>query len=215
VSAIIGALLFIVANVLHPRSPNIEITQAQIETVAASDIWLTDHLVLLVSGLLLLGGLIALRKSITGQPGAAWAEFGYVSALVSTGVWVVLVGLDGITSKIVHDAYAAAPDAGTLAIAELMEEIDIGLFSTFIIVFFGVTLLFYGLGVALSDNFPRWLGWVAVVLATASLITGFVQAYTGLSVLVTSMLFASFSSFLTLWLLIMGVLMWRRTRATN
>ena len=39
--------------------------------VAASEIWLTDHLVLLVSGLLLLGGLIALRKSITGQPGTA------------------------------------------------------------------------------------------------------------------------------------------------
>ncbi|MCH8338017.1 MAG: hypothetical protein IH858_04095 [Chloroflexi bacterium] len=114
-----------------------------------------------------------------------------------------------------HDAYAAAPGAGTLAIAEMMEEIDIGLFSTFIIVFFGVTLLLYGLGVAFSDNYPRWLGWVAVVLATASLITGFVQAYTGLSVLVTSMLFSSFSSFLTLWLLTMGVLMWRRTRVAS
>jgi len=215
VSAIIGAVLFMVANILHARSPNIEITQAQIEAVAASDIWLTDHLVLLVSGLLLLGGLVALRKSISGQPGAAWAEFGYVSALVSTGLWVVLIALDGITSKVVHDAYAAAPGAGTLAIAEMMEEIDIGLFSTFIIVFFGVTLLLYGLGVAFSDNYPRWLGWVAVVLATASLITGFVQAYTGLSVLVTSMLFSSFSSFLTLWLLTMGVLMWRRTRVAS
>ncbi len=215
VSAIIGAVLFMIANVLHPRSPNIEITQAQIETVAASDIWLTDHLVLLVSGLLLLGGLVAMRRSITGQPGAAWAEFGYASALVSTGVWVVLMGLDGIVSKVVHDAYAAAPGAVTLAVAEMMEEIDIGLLSTFIIVFFGVTLLLYGLGVALSDNFPRWLGWVAVVLAIASLITGFVQAYTGLSVLVTSVLFVSFASFLTLWLLIMGVLMWRRTRAAD
>lgn len=210
VSAIIGAVLFMIANILHSRSPNIEITQAQIEALAASDIWLTDHLVLLVSGLLL-GGLVALRKSIPGQPGAAWAEFGYVSALVSTGVWVVLIGLDGIASKVVHDAYAAAPGAGNLAIAEMMEEIDIGLFSTFIIVFFGVTLLLYGLGVALSNNFPRWLGWVAVVLATASLVTGFVRAYTGLSILATSMLFASFSSFLTLWLLIMGVLIWRGT----
>ena len=215
VSAIIGAVLFMIANVLHPRSSNIEITQAQIETVAASDIWLTDHLVLLVSGLLLLGGLVAMRRSITGQPGAAWAEFGYASALVSTGVWVVLMGLDGIVSKVVHDAYAAAPGAVTLAVAEMMEEIDIGLLSTFIIVFFGVTLLLYGLGVALSDNFPRWLGWVAVVLAIASLIAGFVQAYTGLSVLVTSVLFVSFASFLTLWLLIMGVLMWRRTRAAD
>ena len=215
VSAVVGAVLTMVANILHPRSPNIEITQAQIETVAASDIWITDHLLLLVGVLLLLGGYIALRKSITGQPGAAWAEFGYAGALVSTSVLVVLTGLDGIASKVVHDAYAAAPSAGTLAIAEMMEEIDIGLFSISIIVFFGVTLLLYGLGVALSDDFPRWLGWVAVVLAIASLITGFVQAYTGLSVLVTNMLFAGLASFITLWVLIMGVLMWRRTRAAD
>ena len=90
-----------------------------------------------------------------------------------------------------------------------MAEIHIGLFSTFVIVFFGVTLPLYGPGVAPSNNLPRWLGWVAVVLATASLITGFVRAYTGLSVLVNNMLYASF---LTLWLLIMGVVMWRRTR---
>lgn len=213
VSAIVGAALGMVANILHPRSPNIEVTQAQIETVAASDIWLTDHLALLVSSVLVLGGLIALRRSITGQPGAAWAEFGFAGALVSTAVLVVLFGLDGIASKVVHNAYAAAPSAGALAIAEMMEEIDIGLFSTFIIVYFGVTLLLYGLGVALSDDFPRWLGWVAIVLASASLITGLVQAYTGLSVLVTNMVFASLASFLSLWLLIMGVLMWRRTRA--
>ena len=92
VSAIIGAVLFMIANVLHPRSPNIEITQAQIETVAASDIWLTDHLVLLVSGLLLLGGLIALRRSITGQPGAAWAEFGYVSAIKPLEPYTQMLG---------------------------------------------------------------------------------------------------------------------------
>ena len=106
-SAIIGAILFMVANILHPRSPNIEVNQAQIETVAASQIWLADHLLLLVGGMLMLGGLVALRRSITSLPGAAWAEFGYVSAIASTGAMVVLVGLDGIASKVVPSSPTA------------------------------------------------------------------------------------------------------------
>jgi len=214
-SGIIGAIVFMIANIVHPRSPNIQITVKQIETVAQSHIWVTDHLLLLLGGLLLLPALIAVQRSITTGPGAVWAYLGYVSAVVSTSLWVVLMALDGRTSKVVHAAWAAAPEgekAMALRVAEAMEEIDVGLFSVYIIVFFGVTFVLYGLAVARSDRFPTWLGWAAVVLGIASFIDGMVQAYTGLSVLVTNILFASFSSLLTLWILIMGILMWRKLR---
>lgn len=215
-ATIAGAVIFMIANIIHPRSPNIELNQAQIETVAGSDIWLTDHLLLFLGGYLLLGGLVAIQRSITSGAGAAWAQLGYVSAVVSTSVLAVLMALDGITSKVVHNAWAVASGeerATALRLAEMMEEIDIGLFSLYIIVFFGITLILYGLAVAMSDTYPKWLGWVAVVLAVASLVVGAVQAYSGLSVLVTNILFASFSSFLTLWMLVMGILTWRKTGA--
>ena len=215
-SAIAGAIIFMIANIAHPRSPNIEVTRAQIETVAASSIWMSDHLVLFFSGLLLLVGLVAIQRSIPSGPGAAWAQLGSLAAVVSTSVWAVLMALDGITSKVIHNAWAAAPKAqkaAALRVAEMMEEIDIGIFSIYIILFFGLTFLLYGLAVAMSESYPKWLGWVAVVLALASLIVGIVQAFTGLSVLVTNTLFASFSSLLTLWVLIMGILTWRKTKA--
>ncbi len=215
---IIGSVLFMVANIVHPRSPNIQITVHQIETVARSNIWITDHLLLLLGGVLLLPALLALQRSIPTGPGATWAYLGSVLAVVSTSLWVVLMALDGITSKVVHVAWAGAPEAEktiALRVAEAMEEIDVGLFSVYIIVFFGLTFSLFGLAVARSDGFPQWLGWVAVVLGIASFIDGTVQAYTGLSVLVTNVLFASFSSLLTVWIFIMGVLMWRKQRPAS
>ena len=216
ISMVIGAILFTAANMLHPRSPDIEVTAEQVETVADSSIWLTGHLLLGLGALLMLGGLVALQRSITSQPGASWARLGYVAALLSTGLVVVLMGVDGIASKVVHDAWASAagPDkAVALAISEAVEEIDIGLFSMYIIVFFGATFILYGLAVALSEVYPKWLGWVAVGLGSASLIVGTVQAYNGLSVLGTNYLFSGVASLLTIWVLVMGIMMWRKTRA--
>jgi hypothetical protein len=213
--AIVGALLFMAANNVHPRSPNIQITAMQVETVAHSDIWVTDHVLLLIGGLLLLPGLIAIQRSIQTGPGAGWAYFGYVSAVVSTAIWAVLMAIDGFTSKIVHVAWATAPEgekAVALRVAEAMEQIDVGIFSTYIIVFFGLTFILYGLAVAKSGRFPQWLGWAALAFGCASFADGIAQGYMGLSVLVTNILFAGFSSLQTLWLLTMGILMWRSHR---
>lgn len=210
--AIVGSVIFMAANIVHPRSPNIQITALQVETVAHSEIWVTDHLLLLLGGLLLLPGLLAIRRSIGPGAGSAWAELGAAGAVVSTAIWSVLIAVDGFTSKVVHGAWASASEpekAVALRVAEALEQIDVGIFSVYIIVFFGSTFMLYGLAVAKSGRFPQWLGWAACALGLASFLDGIAQGYTGLSVLVTNILFASFSSFQTLWLLTMGVLMWR------
>ncbi len=96
----------------------------------------------------------------------------------------------------------------------MMEEIDVSLFSFYIVIFFGLTFFLYGLAVLKSEEYPTWVGWIAVILSVASFVVGLVQTYTGLSVLVTNMLFASFSSLLTLWLLIMNIRIWRSVKAS-
>ena len=218
ISAIIGAVILMASNLLHARSPDIEITVEQIKTVAGSDIWVTDHLLFVLGALLMFGGLVALQRSITSEPGASWARFGYLGALVSSGLAVVLGGIDGIASKVIADAWAAAtgPEKATaLMISEALEEIDIGLFSIYIIVFFGITFILYGLAVALSEVYPKWLGWVAVALGIASFTVGTVHAYVGLSVLGTVYLFSGFASLLIVWVFVMGILMWRKTRGAT
>lgn len=169
---------------------------------------------LFVGGLLISVFLIALHRTmLNGWPGAL-SRLGYFGTLAGTAVMTVLVGVDGLASKAIHDAWAAAsgPEkAVALRIAEAVEEVDVGIFSMWIILFFGATFIVYGLAVAMSNNFPKWLGWVATVLGLVSLVVGFYQAYDGLSVFVTNFAFAGAATLLTIWVLIMAILMGRKT----
>lgn len=213
--AIAGSVIFMIANVLHPRSPDIESTPAQIETVAQSALWLSDHLALLLGGIMLLAGFIALKHLISSGTGSVWAKLGYPMAVVSTAVWTVLMAVDGIASKVVHDAWLVAPiaeKAMALRAAEIMEEIDISIFSAYIVVFFGVTFFLYACAVATSGVFPKWLGWIGALLAAAGFTVGMAQAYYGLSVLITNTLFASISSFLIIWFIAVCAISIRKAR---
>ena len=61
-AGVIGAIVFGVGNMLHPRSDDIEIYAEQIKTVAESDFWVTDHLLFLVGAILIAVFLIALHR---------------------------------------------------------------------------------------------------------------------------------------------------------
>ena len=71
------------------------------------------------------------------------------------------------------------------------------------------------LAVAMSDNFPKWLGWVAAALGLISLVVGFYQSYDGLSVEVTNYVFATVATPLTVWVLVMAILKGRKTMQTD
>ena len=207
-----------IANMVHPRSPDIEIYEEQIRTVSNSDIWIVDHLLFLLGALLIIFALYALAQSISDERASTWVRFGSVTAIISGGVVSVLIGTDGIASKFVHDAFVAAPGAESamaLRISEMLEEVDVAIFSIFILVFFGVTFLLYGLAVALDDEYPTWLGWTAIVLAVASLTIGTVQALSGLSTITTSVAFTGVASLLNVWIIVTGWYLWRRASSTS
>jgi hypothetical protein len=72
VSAMLGAIMLIVTNILHPRGADFGDTAEQLQEVADSGIYLGDHMGLLVGVLLLLGGLVGLSRSLADGGGAVW-----------------------------------------------------------------------------------------------------------------------------------------------
>lgn len=103
-AGVIGAIVFAVGNMLHPRSAKIEVYAEQIKAVAESDFWITDHVLLFVGSVLMSVFLIALHRTMkNGWPGAL-SRLGYFGTLASTAVFTVLVGLDGMASKAIHAA---------------------------------------------------------------------------------------------------------------
>ena len=213
VSAIIGAVLGIVVNLLHPRGAEIGNTKAHLQEIADSGIFLGDHIGILVAFLLIVGGLVALYRSITSGRGAAFARLGFAVALASTALIGVTIATDGIAIKAVADTWASSQDPALFQAAYVLEQINLGIFSIVIFVFFGVTFILYGLAVALSDVYPKWLGWAALVVGIVAAVLGLIQAYEGPSTLVTNVLFPIASILLTVWVLVMGILMWRRAGA--
>jgi hypothetical protein len=75
VAGIVGALLAMVGNLLHPATP-IGDPQGVAQTIAQSERWVLVHLVIVVGLILMLGALVALSRSIEGGVAGALSQWG-------------------------------------------------------------------------------------------------------------------------------------------
>jgi len=215
VAGIVGSLLAMVGNVLHPATP-IGDPEGVARTIAQSERWVLVHLVIVVGLILMLGALVALSRSIEGGLPGALSQLGYVAAVAGVTVGVVVVIVDGVAAKYLADAWQVAPPdqaAAALRVVLAEEAINFAIAALFNILFAGVTFILLGLAVAWSGEYPRWLGWVAVVAGIGSVPVGLVQAYTGESIGFTRIATIIFPTIITLWVVVMSVLMWRKTKS--
>ena len=213
VAGIVGSLLAMVGNLLHPATP-IGDPEGVARTIAQSERWVLVHLVIVVGLILMLGALVALSRSIEGGLPGALGQLGYVAAVAGVTVGVVVVIVDGVAAKYLADAWEVAPPdqaAAALRVVLAEEAINFAVAALFNILFAGVTFILLGLAVAWSGEYPRWLGWVAVVAGIGSVPVGLVQAYTGESNEFTRIATIIFPTIITLWVVVMSVLLWQKT----
>jgi hypothetical protein len=90
------------------------------------------------------------------------------------------------------------------------ETLNFALAALFNILFAGVTFILYGLAVAWSRQYPRWLGWVVVAAGIGSVAAGLLQATVGEPTALSRVLTIIFPTVITLWLVDMNVLVLRR-----
>src|SRR5215213_2001838 len=212
VAGIVGSLLAMVGNLLHSATP-IGDPEGVARTIAQSQRWVPVHLVIVVGLILMLGGLVALSRSIEGGLADALAQLGSVAAVAGVTVGVVLVIVDGVAAKHLAEAWEAAPPeeaAAALRVVLAEEAINFALAALFNILFAGVAFILLGLAVAWSGEYPRWLGWVVVVAGVGCVPVGLVQGYTGESIGFTSIATIIFPTIITLWVAGMSVLVWRK-----
>jgi hypothetical protein len=193
-AGIVGALLGLVGNLLHPATPTGD-PEGVARAIADSQLW------------------VALAHSIQdGLPGAL-ARLGSIAAVAGITVGLILVTLDGLAAPRLAEAWATAPpgeQATALRLVLAQETLNFALAALFNILFAGVTFILYGLAVAWSRLYPRWLGWVAVAAGVGSVLAGLIQASAGQSTTITQILTIIFPTVITLWLIEMGVLSLRR-----
>lgn len=214
-SAVVGSLLAGAGNLLHPVTP-IDDPEGVARAIADSEIWVPVHLLIVLGLVLMLGGLVALYHSIPGGTAGALARFGLFAAVAGATIGVADVLLDGIAAPQLAQEWAAAPPDGratALSLVQVSETMNFALASALNFVFAGVTFILFGLAVALSDVYPRWLGWVAVLAGVASIGAGLVQALAGEPTTASRVLTIIGPTVITLWLLVIGILLLRNVRA--
>lgn len=216
VAGIVGSLLAMVGNLLHPQTPTGNDPNGTAQAIAESDIWTPVHLTIVVGLILMFGGLVAIYHAIAAEPARTLARFGYLAAIGGITVGLILVILDGVSAKHLADAWAVAPpDQRGVALGSVLveESMNFALAALFNILFAGVTFILFGLAVARSRTYPAALGWVAVAAGAGSMIVGVVQGYLGESTGLTQVLTIIFPTVITAWVVAVGVLSLQKTRA--
>ena len=216
-AAVVGSVLAGVGNLLHPVTPEGD-PEGVASVIADSQIWTPVHLVIVLGIFLMLGGLIAIYHSIRGGLSGALARFGLFAALAGATIGLVLVILDGVAARqLAREWASAAPGdkAIALGLVHVNETLNFALASLFNFVFAAATFILFGLAVAISGVYPRWLGWAVFVAGVASIAAGLVQALVGEPTTASRVLTIFGPTVITLWELVIGILLLRRARAAR
>ena len=212
VSAIVGVVTLFVADAFHGGHDPANLG-AILPEYAANANWEIVHIGQFLGFALVLVVLVALQHSIAEGRGAALARLGYVTAVVATATYAANQGVDGVAIKFVADEWVSAPaaeNADASRVAGAVRHIEIGL-SSFAQLTLGAALLLYGLAIAFSDVYPKWLGWAAAAVGVGWIVLGLLVAHNGFTqVPLTTLL----SALLSLWVVVLAVFLWRRAGKT-
>lgn len=188
-AAVLGGLgvvlVVIMEGFLHPQRAHPNDSPAAFREYAASGSFTSIHIGDFVGTLCIVLVLVALYRSVAHQDGwpRACATVGVLTAVVLAAVFTVQMAVDGVALKSAVDDWVAAPAAQkptAFRVANGIRDVEKGL-SGFFQITNGITLLGFGLAIALGHRHPRWLGVVGALAGLGALVGGWATAHTGFS----------------------------------
>jgi Domain of unknown function (DUF4386) len=209
--AIVSSVLLFVGTYLHPLKADPNEAVAAFTEYAADQLWVASHLMQLAGVVLMVAALLFLAQQLESVSGTGWSRIAAGGAIASLAVATALQAVDGIALKVMVDAWAVAPAAQkevAFYAAYAVRRVEIGLASTLSFVF-GLSVIVYGVALLVDHTYPKWMGGLAIVGGVPTMVAGVMIAYTGFSKLATTVNMPA-SSILLVWMLTLGVLMWRR-----
>jgi hypothetical protein len=224
VAFLAGIVIFIVSTIVfHAGTKDPMDNPAVFAVYAQSDPWIAAHIGQF-AGLMLIfaGGFVALHRLLLHSKSgvaSALAWFGLVAAIITASTYAILQAVDGIAQKIATGSWYAIPPSSTadseeeekaiaFRVAEGIRWTEIGINSYFRMLQGAVAIIF-GIAIAKSALLSRWIGAVGIAVGAVGIAAGVITAYIGFSEPVSNI----WAVTLYLWIIILGIFMWRKTRA--
>jgi hypothetical protein len=201
VGAVLGTILQVAAGMGYGSRPHDADAAKMLRWLADQPDWYWPavYLSFILGALMWVGAFVALAGSLTERASGALGRLGLAAMLVGVALHAVDGSLSGGGLRIVADHWAAASGPEQAAVLE-------GTWASVISFFHGLPFILIGLAVALSRRYPAWLGWVGVGGGGGSLVVGMVMFAT--EDVVPDGLFIAGALVISLFMLILGVLMW-------
>lgn len=209
VCALVGTLGYVLAFVLHGDLPD-QTTQSLL-TFIANRPWALHHLLINFCFLLWIAALMGLAYSFTDAPAWVLGRLGQTAALLGMAVLLWHYNIDGPALEATADAWVAAEGADKAIELErgtVLTLATAGMFPLYVALLLGLTFMLFGLAVAISKDYPSWLGWVGAAAGGLAFVVGATN-FAGFDLLPMN-LFVISVLLLDLWMLAIGRLMWRQ-----
>ena len=210
-AAVLGAVVLLVATMLHPVGADPNNPAAAFSEYAADRNWVASHLGQFVGALLIFVGLHALARSLENDRVGPLADLALLVAVAALASAAVLQAVDGVALKVMVDRWAAAPAvqkpaAFEAALAVRHIEIGVAAFSAFL---FGTAGILFGIALAAGARYPAWLGWLAIIGGAGTMVGGVLTAFTSFSAVEMSVAMPS-NLVMLIWIAASGIVMWCR-----
>jgi hypothetical protein len=213
VCAIVGAVVSVAAGTGFGNRTVGADTETVLRYIAGRPDWYWPvvHLLFIVGALLWVGAFIALAGSLT--EGVSWAlgRFSVASITIGAAIRIVDSSINGFGLAALARSWAAAPASerpSLLRAGDLLLQINGGIWASVITFFHGMPFILLGLAVVFSRRYRTWIGWIGVAGGTGSVVLG-VAMFLG----ATPFIYVAFAIVVSLWMVAMGTLMWRRAGA--
>jgi hypothetical protein len=211
--AIGGAVVAFVGNALHPRSTvYYGDPVAWLDHNTVSDVWFPAHLLILLGQIALVGGFVALSRSLAGTRGHGIATLALANAQIGTALILVTLAIDGLAVPQLDGIWPVgeAPSAEAVLAGSIMYHTIFGLLYVFMITLFGLAPVFYGIAMLLGGGYPRWFGYAAVLIGSAVIGTALLSMFGVATEFLDAVVWTVTASLVVIWFLIGGVMLWRR-----
>lgn len=202
-AAMVGAVIAIVFNLIYPRADDPGSASELVGLSQSEGMWSFTHYALAWGVALTFIGLIVIARSFMAEPSLSWGRIGLIHAIGGALSLFLAIVLLGFGAK-----EAAMADAAT---AEGVAYVAGSLFLGSIGLFFGFTPLFYGIAVLSGNEYPSWLGWLAVASGAIGVLTGTIIYFGGFTKTTDNVLFPISSILFTVWVGVMGYQLWQKT----
>jgi len=206
-----GAVLSVITNMLHPHQ-DID-TEQFMDEVTASSAWIPLHLGICIAAFLNLAGMLMIGRVLTTDRRSPAVTVADGAAVVACAVMIVLMGVDGFTTKHYADYFTKTQGqehAMAYPTAYLILLLLLAGLGQWYALYLGVAMPLYSREMLRQRSVPGWLAHLGIWTGLCALVTGALIYTLGASFLVTTLMFLVFSSLGFLWQLLVGVVYWRR-----